>query len=86
MMEEQVPIEAVEALDDVRNSGKCNMFSAQEVFYWAYQSGHYKAVNWLFNEKWTEGSHRPQVDLNKYFKALNILKMKFELLDELQKY
>lgn len=68
-----VPTSVIQGLEEVHESGKYNMFEAQNVFAELFALEYYEAVDWLLNPKWTEGSYRSQVDTQKYAAALRAL-------------
>lgn len=68
-----VPDYVLEALEEVRQGGKYNMFESQNVFNEMYFLGHYKAVSWLLDENWREGSFKSQAHNARYGAALHEL-------------
>lgn len=43
----EIPIEVLDALEEVRASGRTNMMARQTVIACAYEDGNYSAANWL---------------------------------------
>lgn len=81
----EVPLSLIQALEEIRQSGKYNMFDAQGVFVELYDLGYYEEVDWLFNSSWREGSYRSQVDTKKYAAALRELGNTKEIAYKLSK-
>ena len=67
---EDIPNSVFEGIEEVRQSGVCNMFEAQTVFVELFKLDYYEAINWLLDPKWTEGSYRTQCDKKKYAAVL----------------
>lgn len=71
--EKDIPNSVIEGLEEVRQSGVCNMFDAQSVFVELFNLEYYEAVNWLLDPKKAERTYGSQVDNKKYTAALNLL-------------
>lgn len=50
----EIPEEVIEALLDVRETGRTNMFDGQAVAHLASALGHYKASTWLYEASASE--------------------------------
>jgi len=80
---EDIPNSVFEEMEEVRQSGVCNMLDKQTVFVELFNLGYHEAVNWLLDPKWTEGSYRSQCDAKKYAAVLHNWNMPERIINKL---
>lgn len=65
-----VPLEVIEALEEVRSEGRYNMYGSTDVVNRMSDLGHYKAFLWMIDMDRFEHSGDVKVNNDKYMAAL----------------
>lgn len=65
----EVPLHAINAFLEVRDTGKTNMFDANTVLYIMFELGHYDSVCWLIEQN--HNSERIGYNAEKYIALMN---------------
>jgi hypothetical protein len=71
--EYDIPVEVIKGLEEVRKSGKYNMYDAQAVLCELHQRNKFIAVSWLLDKDKIDRGYGSQVDNKKYGAALKEL-------------